>query len=294
MTESFNYKYNKNSMLFSVPWHKNKYPESDTIIIGYINKIEDTGIEVLILDYNSIEALMPLQELSRKKVYSIRTLFKEGDIKPLLVLQVDENKGFIDLSNKYVNMAEDEINRLDRYAIVIKIFFQWVGYLTSNTNFKEKLDIDYWNKVMINSVWKFSKSEIYDILTDIKTHTLSINDAFPELVQLYDENAIIKLNKLIESHISYNIKLQITLNLVVWSIDAISIIKNILINISNLISNDVELVKTTPPVYQFIVKSTKRNYLLDLNETVTVKINELLQNYNDIKYSLNTEIIEST
>ena len=124
MTESFNSKYSINNNIFNVPWHKNEYPEPDDIVIGYINKIEDTGLSVFILDYQKKEALMPLQELSRKKISSIRTLFKEGDIKPLLVLRVDNKKGFIDLSNKYINMARDEIDRLEKYTVVIRIFYQ--------------------------------------------------------------------------------------------------------------------------------------------------------------------------
>jgi translation initiation factor 2 subunit 1 len=285
MTESFTSRYSINSVLFTLPWHEESLPDPDDIVIGYINKIEETGLIVHILDYGGIEALMPLQELSRKKVSSIRSLFKEGDIRPLLVLRVDKDKGFIDLSNKYVNMAQDEISRLDKYALVIKIFYQWLFN-------KDKINIDNWRNTLSNSVWLYSKSEIYDIITDIKMNITDIKTMFPNLITLFTDTDITKLKKIIDEYITYSVKLYVSINLIVWGINAISTIKTILSEIKNELGDESELVKTTAPNYVFVLKSNNKNYLVSLNNTLKETLEEKLKKYTDIKFNINIELKE--
>lgn len=280
MTESFNSKYSINNNIFNVPWHKNEYPEPDDIIIGYINKIEDTGLSVFILDYQKKEALMPLQELSRKKISSIRTLFKEGDIKPLLVLRVDNKKGFIDLSNKYINMARDEIDRLEKYTVVIRIFYQWL-HLTKK--------LEQWNDVMSSSVWLYSKTDIYNHLIDIKTQTKEIKDIFPNLALNDNINSLLKL---INDNINYTLELELHLKLIVWESNAINIIKEIL----KLIENDfgLPLHISVPPNYTFLYKSSDKNKMFLLKDTLEELIKSKLINYENknVKYNIKIDINE--
>lgn len=280
MTEKFNSKYSINNNIFNVQWHKNEYPEPDDIVIGYINKIEDTGLTVYVLDYQKKEALMPLQELSRKKISSIRTLFKEGDIKPLLVLRVDDKKGFIDLSNKYINMARDEIDRLEKYTVVIRIFYQWL-HLSKQ--------LEEWYDIMNSSVWLYSKSDIYNHLIDIKTKTKNIEDIFPNLRKKENINSLLKL---INDNINYSLELELQFKLVVWEEGAINIIKEIL----TVIENDLELLLhvSVPPNYTFLYKSSDKNKVFLLNETLEDTINTKLQQYNNkkIKYNIKININE--
>lgn len=280
MTEKFNSKYSINNNIFNVQWHKNEYPEPDDIVIGYINKIEDTGLTVYVLDYQKKEALMPLQELSRKKISSIRTLFKEGDIKPLLVLRVDDKKGFIDLSNKYINMARDEIDRLEKYTVVIRIFYQWL-HLSKQ--------LEEWYDIMNSSVWLYSKTDIYNHLIDIKTKTKNIEDIFPNLRKKENINSLLKL---INDNINYSLELELQFKLVVWEEGAINIIKEIL----TVIENDLELLLhvSVPPNYTFLYKSSDKNKVFLLNETLEDTINTKLQQYNNkkIKYNIKININE--
>jgi len=294
MTETFNTVYTRNAVIFNLPWHKNKYPSPDDIVIGHIDKIEDNGLVVSILDYMKIEALMPLQELSRRKISSIRSLFKEGDIKPLLVLRVDTEKGYIDLSNKYINMAKDEIVRFDRYALLIKIFFQWINYLSnkqSSTEFNIKIDPDYWIKLLSKSLWLYSQSEIYDIFINIKSGDQNIRDIFPD-VEVTDEE-LNKLKKIIDDTIIYNIELQVNVSLVSWGINSIETIKTILSEIRDTIGNDCQLIKTTAPNYVFSLKSKNKQYIIDISESLKDTLKTKMSLYHDIKFNISTNTIES-
>jgi translation initiation factor 2 alpha subunit (eIF-2alpha) len=296
MTESFNSKFTESSILFTLPWHKKKYPSPDDVVIGYIKKIEEHGIVVNILDYLSMEAMMPLQELSRKKVSSIRSLFKEGDIRPLLVLRVDEEKGFIDLSNKYINMAQDEIVRFDKYSCAIRIFYQWINYLTNKNDptYKLKVESNSWSDIMNKSVWLYSQGEIYDKLLDIKTGVLDIQQVF-KINDIFCDKDLLKLKKIIDESISYNIELNLSLSLVSWSINAIEKIRLILESIQEKCGDNCVLVKTTAPNYEFIIKSNSKNELTSLNDTIKDYLcREVLDRYQDIKYNLVVKLSESS
>jgi len=303
MTESFSSKFTRNSILFSLPWHKNKLPNPDDIVIGHINKIEENGLVVSILDYNNIEALMPLQELSRKKLSSIRTLFKEGDIKPLLVLRVDNSKEYIDLSNKYVNMAKDEITRLDRYTTVIRLFHQWISYLSNKD--KNQFDISIkesdWIEILSKTIWMYSQSEIYNILIDVKAGITKIKDVFPGLFETdlklsftVTDDDIVKLNKILNDIIIYSIELTVDIKITSWAINAVENIKNVLEATKSIIGSDCKLIKTTAPVYQFILTSTSKNYIEEKSNSVKASLLENMKSFEDIEIEIETKVSEKS
>lgn len=74
---------------------------------------EDLGVYVQLLEYALHEALIPITELSRKRIKSMRKLIKVGDTLVAKVLRVDEDRGHIDLSKAKVQL--EEIARFDLY-----------------------------------------------------------------------------------------------------------------------------------------------------------------------------------
>ena len=72
------------------------------------------GAYVSLLEYNEIEGMILLSELSRRRIRSIGKLIKVGRIEPVMVLRVDEDKGYIDLSKRRVS-PEDVAACEERY-----------------------------------------------------------------------------------------------------------------------------------------------------------------------------------
>lgn len=64
------------------------------------------GAYVSLLEYNGIEGMILLSELSRRRIRSINKLIRVGRTEIVLVLRVDQDKGYIDLSKRRVS-AED-------------------------------------------------------------------------------------------------------------------------------------------------------------------------------------------
>lgn len=281
MSESFISKFTKDNIIFKVPWYAEKYPKADDIIIGYIKSIEDGGIKVNILDYMSIEGYMPFQELSKRRVYSIRSLFKEGQIKPLLVLAVDENKGFIDLSNKYVSMAKDDISSLEKYGHLVRIMTLWTYKL-----FGKNITGEDWTNVMERTLWKLgSKNESYDTFLDIKMGNSRIEDVFP------GEDRLDILDEFIQNSITYEIILKIKLKLYTWSINSVSLIKIILNEIVENIPN-IKLESIRPPEYEFSVKGTNKKAIVEFHDNIQKMISSIMKQYKDLEYEINKEMEE--
>lgn len=98
-----------------------------------VRAIAEMGAYVYLLEYNSIEGMILLSELSRRRIRSINKLIRVGKTEPVVVIRVDKEKGwcgiilldgdkkihfhsgYIDLSKRRVS-AEDVEKCTERYA----------------------------------------------------------------------------------------------------------------------------------------------------------------------------------
>merc|ERR1711907_460716 len=86
--------------------YEQRFPEVEDVVIVQVRSIADMGAYVSLLEYNNIEGMILLSELSRRRIRSINKLIKVGRCEQCVVLRVDKEKGYIDLSKRRVS-AED-------------------------------------------------------------------------------------------------------------------------------------------------------------------------------------------
>lgn len=72
------------------------------------------GAYVKLLEYDDIDGMILLSELSRRRIRSIQKLIRVGRNEVVVVLRVDKEKGYIDLSKRRVS-PEDIIKCEERY-----------------------------------------------------------------------------------------------------------------------------------------------------------------------------------
>lgn len=79
-----------------------------------VQEIAEMGAYVKLLEYDNIEGMVLLSELSRRRIRSIQKLIRVGKNEVAVVLRVDKEKGYIDLSKRRVS-AEDIVKCDERY-----------------------------------------------------------------------------------------------------------------------------------------------------------------------------------
>ncbi|KAL4708659.1 hypothetical protein ACJJTC_008185 [Scirpophaga incertulas] len=96
-------------------FYQEKYPEVEDVVMVNVRSIAEMGAYVHLLEYNNIEGMILLSELSRRRIRSINKLIRVGKTEPVVVIRVDKDKGYIDLSKRRVS-AEDIEKCTERYA----------------------------------------------------------------------------------------------------------------------------------------------------------------------------------
>lgn len=84
-------------------YYEAKYPEVDELVMVQVRQIAEMGAYVKLLEYDNIEGMILLSELSRRRIRSIQKLIRVGRNEVVVVLRVDKEKGYIDLSKRRVS-----------------------------------------------------------------------------------------------------------------------------------------------------------------------------------------------
>ncbi|CAI5757309.1 unnamed protein product [Candida verbasci] len=92
-------------------FYENKYPEVDDVVMVNVQEIAEMGAYVKLLEYDNIEGMVLLSELSRRRIRSIQKLIRVGKNEVAVVLRVDKEKGYIDLSKRRV--STEDIQKCD-------------------------------------------------------------------------------------------------------------------------------------------------------------------------------------
>jgi translation initiation factor 2 subunit 1 len=97
-------------------FYENKFPEIESVVMVNVRNIADMGAYVSLMEYNNIEGMILLSELSRRRIRSIHKLIRVNRNEVVMVLRVDQDKGYIDLSKRRVSpedvaACEDRFNK---------------------------------------------------------------------------------------------------------------------------------------------------------------------------------------
>ncbi|KAG9518263.1 eukaryotic translation initiation factor 2 subunit alpha, partial [Aureobasidium melanogenum] len=95
-------------------FYEEKYPDVDSLVMVNVRQVAEMGAYVKLLEYDNIDGMILLSELSRRRIRSIQKLIRVGRNEVVVVLRVDKEKGYIDLSKRRVS-PEDVLKCEDRY-----------------------------------------------------------------------------------------------------------------------------------------------------------------------------------
>lgn len=93
-------------MSITCRFYAEKFPEIEDVVMVNVQSIAEMGAYVRLLEYNNIEGMILLSELSRRRIRSINKLIRVGRDECVVVIRVDKEKGYIDLSKRRVSQEE--------------------------------------------------------------------------------------------------------------------------------------------------------------------------------------------
>jgi translation initiation factor 2 subunit 1 len=125
-------------------YYENKLPDVEELTVVNVRQIAEMGAYVRLLEYDNIEGMILLSELSRRRIRSIQKLIRVGRNEVVVVLRVDKEKGYIDLSKRRVSpediaKCEERYNKsksvhsimrniADKHNIELEQLYQAVGW----------------------------------------------------------------------------------------------------------------------------------------------------------------------
>jgi len=92
----------------SFRFYENDFPETDEIVMVRVDRLTETFAYVQLLEYNNLEGIIQFSELSKTRLKSPLKFLKIGKQDEMQVLRVDEEKGYVDLTMKHLNKADEE------------------------------------------------------------------------------------------------------------------------------------------------------------------------------------------
>jgi len=106
-------------------YYERQYPEPEEVVMVNVTEIGDMGAYVTLLEYDDIEGMIQLSELSRRRIRSINKLVRINKCEVVMVLRVDREKGYIDLSKRRVDpedvaKCEDRFNKAKQVHSVLR------------------------------------------------------------------------------------------------------------------------------------------------------------------------------
>lgn len=93
---------------FQCRMYEQEFPEVNDLVMVTVQQIADMGAYVSLLEYNNAEGMVLLSELSRRRIRSVHRLIRVGKNEVVVVLRVDREKGYIDLSKRRVSPEDVE------------------------------------------------------------------------------------------------------------------------------------------------------------------------------------------
>lgn len=135
-------------MQLTCRFFKNRLPETDDLVMVNVVNIEEMGVYVHLLEYNNIEGMILLTELSRRRIRSINKLIRVGRNEVVVVVRVDRDKGYIDLSKRRVSpedisKCEEKFIRGKTVSGILRHTAEVLG-LKTHEEFEELYDKTAW------------------------------------------------------------------------------------------------------------------------------------------------------
>lgn len=263
-------------MPLSCRFYKHRFPECDEVVMVNVRQIAEMGSYVNLLEYNKIEGMILLSELSRRRIRSINKLIRVGRNEVVVVIRVDKEKGYIDLSKRRVS-SEEILKCEDKFArgkTVNSILRHTAEVLkmTTDQEFEELYEKTAWK---IDEKYK-KAGHSYDIFKQCVTEPSLMDD-----LDIPDEWKEILLSNIRRRLTPQAVKCRADVEVSCYSYEGIDAIKTALKEGLKLTTEEkpIKINLIAPPVYVVTSSSLDRDEGVKLLQEVIDKIKISIESF---------------
>ncbi len=141
--------------------YSRKFPNKDDLVIVKIVSENKHGVVVELLDYNNINGFVSIGLSTRARKKNQRCFIGQETI--LLVLSVDEQKGYIDLSKHNISAEElDFFKNKHKSHYELYSFFKYVYFKLKNYESMGEIIDEELEQFMANTLWEIQSKHSDD------------------------------------------------------------------------------------------------------------------------------------
>ncbi|KAJ3188482.1 hypothetical protein HK101_009145 [Irineochytrium annulatum] len=249
--------------------YENKFPEVDDLVMVNVRQIADMGAYVHLMEYHNIEGMILLSELSRRRIRSIQKLIRVGKNEVVVVLRVDKEKGYIDLSKRRVS-PEDIAKCEERYnkSKAVHSIMRHVA---------EKLGMGL-EELYVEVGWPLYKKfgHAYDAFKVAVAEPGRVFDDFPELSVEIRRELISNIRRRLTPQ---PIKIRADIQVTCFGYEGIDAIKAALMagEAASTPEVPIKITLIAPPLYVMITNSLEKTIGIQTMEKAITKIEESIK-----------------
>lgn len=250
------------------------YPSVNDITMVSPIKITDSGVYVKLLEYNNIEGLIILSDISKSRMRSINKHVRIGKKFPACVQTVDDKTNNITLSKKAVTISE--INTCTTNFKIWRQLFDLISLFTRKLQEEHNVTLDI-NTAYKLFIWSLSDDPEF-LLIALKSASKDIYLVYEDKLTGVDETLITCFqNTLTNKFKSRDVLLEAVMEICCIESDGICIIKQVLLSAASMATTEIP----------FRIKLIKSPYY-----SITVKTNDQIQSIELINRVINTIKLE--
>lgn len=267
-------------------FYEKRFPDIEEVVMVNVRSIADMGAYVHLLEYNNIEGMILLSELSRRRIRSINKLIRIGRNECVVVIRVDKEKGYIDLSKRRVSpeevaACEDKFARGKCVNSVLRHVAEILGYDSD-----EKLE-----KLYKKTAWYFDAKlgkpgASYDIFKQAVTN--------PEILDecgLDDKMKAVLLDNIKRKLTPQAVKIRSDIEVACYGYEGIDAVKNALRFGMKMSTEDfsIKVNLIAPPVYVVTTQTLDKQQGIAKLKEVNDKIKEVILKEDGGVFSVKSE-----
>jgi len=273
-------------------FYKEKYPEVEDVVMVNVRAIAEMGAYVYLLEYNSIEGMILLSELSRRRIRSINKLIRVGKTEPVVVIRVDKEKGYIDLSKRRVS-AEDVEKCTERFAKA-KAVNSILRHVADILKFESN---DQLEELYQKTAWHFeekykSKAAAYDVFNQAV-----IDPSILDECGLEENTRDVLLNNIRRKLTSQAVKIRADIECACYGYEGIDAVKAALRSGLELSTEElpIKINLIAPPLYVMTTSTPEKVDGLKALEGAIEKINETINKLGGVfKVQMAPKVVTAT